>query len=230
MKNKKTVYKIVVDVLMTIALLLLMTYELIGSFPHEIIGTFMIVLFIIHHILNRKWTADLFKRKYTLVRCFQTLLVVLVLVSILGSAVSGIALSRHLYRFIPQFISASFARKVHMICAYWGMLFMSLHPGFHWSMMLGMGKKLFKKPSKVRSISVRLSGFALAGYGVYAFFKRKIADYLFLKIVFVFYDHKEPVIFFLLDYAAVMCTFVLIGYYLTIFLRKIGTKKNKADA
>jgi len=54
----------------------------------------------------------------------------------------------------------------------------------------------------------------LAGYGIYAFVKRGFADYLFMKSVFVFFDFSEPVIFFLVDYAAVMILFALIGYYI----------------
>lgn len=227
--KKKTVFKVMTDIAMTVCLLLLMPYELVGTLPHEIIGTVMIVLLIVHHILNRRWTASLFKGKYTFLRIVQTALVVLILVCSLGSAVSGIALSRHLYRFLPSFLSASFARKVHMLCAYWGMVLMSLHLGFHWSMMMNMARKIFRKPSKVRRCVVRLCGFATAGYGVYAFVKRGIADYLFLKIAFVFFDHSQPVVFFLLDYAACMGTFVLIGYYLSRLLTRIGRRKAAAQ-
>ena len=51
--------KICVDIGMTIALLLLMTYELIGQAAHEWLGIGMLVLFLTHHILNRKWTGNL---------------------------------------------------------------------------------------------------------------------------------------------------------------------------
>lgn len=51
--KRQTAVKIVVDVAMTAALLLLMAFELIGRQAHEWIGTGMIVLFVVHHILNR---------------------------------------------------------------------------------------------------------------------------------------------------------------------------------
>ena len=54
----KQILKIAVDVAMTIALLLLMAYELIGQAAHEWLGIGMFVLFIIHHILNRKVDAS----------------------------------------------------------------------------------------------------------------------------------------------------------------------------
>ena len=57
--------KICIDILMTAALLFLMPYELVGRAAHEWIGTEIFLLFILHHILNRKWTAHMFKGKYT---------------------------------------------------------------------------------------------------------------------------------------------------------------------
>lgn len=98
---KKQSVKIIVDVIMTVLLLLLMAFELIGRTAHEWFGVGMFVMFVIHHILNRRWTAHLLKGKYTPVRVFQTILVVLVLLCILSSMVSGIVLSRHVFAFLP---------------------------------------------------------------------------------------------------------------------------------
>lgn len=36
---------------------------------------------------------------------------------------------------------------------------------------------------------------------------------MFLKIHFVFFDYQEPLLFFMLDYIAVMGMFIFIGYY-----------------
>ena len=69
-----------VDVLMTLILPLLMAYSLIGEAFHEIAGTAMMVLFIVHHILNRRWYGALFKGKYTAARVFRMVLDSLLLV------------------------------------------------------------------------------------------------------------------------------------------------------
>ena len=44
---------------------------------------------------------------------------------------------------------------------------------------------------------------------------------MFLKKHFVFFDYTEPLVFFMLDYIAVMGLFIAVGYYLGLFLRKI---------
>ena len=191
MKSKMTI-KICVDIGMTIALLLLMTYELIGQAAHEWLGIGMFVLFLTHHILNRKWTGNLLKGRYTPLRIWQTLLVVLVLICMIGSMVSGIILSRHALFFLPINGGRSFARSLHMVSAYWGFVWMSLHLGLHWSMMMAMARKVFPNVSPVRTWILRILAAAIAVYGIYAFSARDIASYMFLKIQFVFFDFEEP--------------------------------------
>lgn len=221
----KTILKIVTDIAMTIALLLLMTYELIGQAAHEWIGIDMFVLFVLHHILNGKWSKNLLKGKYTALRIMQTILVVLVLLSMLGSMVSGVILSRHALSLLPISGGRSFARSLHMLSAYWGFVFMSLHLGFHWSMMMGMARKFVKKPSEIRKWVLRAVAVGIAGYGVYAFIKRDIGSYMLLKNQFVFFDFEEPLILFLMDYIASMGMFAAVGHYLSEVLKKLRKRK-----
>ena len=51
-------------------------------------------------------------------------------------------------------------------------------------------------------------------WGVYAFVRRGFFDYLFLRTAFVFLDDSEPVVFFLLDYLAVMALLAGLSYFL----------------
>lgn len=219
----KMMARICVDIGMTIALLLLMPYELVGRAAHEWIGIGIFILFIVHHVLNRKWSQNARKGKYTPLRIWQTILVILVLASMMGSMVSGVILSRDALSFLPIRGGRSFGRNLHMLASYWGFVLISLHLGLHWSMMMGMAKKAVKKPSAVSTWMLRVLALAIAGYGVIAFVKREIGSYMLLKIAFVFFDFEEPLIFFLLDYVAVMGLFVFIGHYLAEIL-KYGSK------
>lgn len=223
--NTKQKIKITADALMTVALLLLMPYEMVGEAAHEWIGAGMFLLFILHHILNRKWTGNIGKGRYTPYRILQTVLVILVLVCILGSMISGIILSRHLFAFLDIRGFSGPARIMHMTCAYWGFVLMSLHLGILWGIMTGMAGKLFEQPSAARKWLARLAGFGIAAYGVWTFIKRDVLSYMLMQVHFVFFDYEEPVIFFILDYMAAMGLFVLIGHYLSRGLIKLGRKK-----
>ena len=52
--NHKQKIKILIDFLMFITLMLLMPYEMVGETAHEWLGMGMFVLFISHHVMNRK--------------------------------------------------------------------------------------------------------------------------------------------------------------------------------
>lgn len=224
----KMILKICVDIGMTVALLFLMTYELVGQAAHEWLRIGMFVLFVIHHILNRRWSGSLLKGHYTPMRIWQTLLVAMVLLCMAGSMVSGVILSRHALSFLPISSGRSFARSLHMISAYWGFVWMFLHLGFHWSMMMAMAGKAFPNVSAARTWALRILAVVIAVYGVYAFAKRDIAGYMFLRIQFVFFDYEEPLIYFLLDYVAAMGLFVFAGHYFTEFLKYCSRKRKRA--
>lgn len=224
----KMIVKLTTDVVMTAGMLLLMTYELVGQTVHEWIGVAVFVLFVLHHVLNSHWSRSLLRGKYTAARILQTVLVVLVLLSMLGSMFSGVILSRHVFSFISIRGRRAFARNLHMISAYWGFVFMALHLGFHWNMIMGMAKKLVKHESAFRTWTLRIIAALTAGYGMYAFIRRQIGSYMLLKNQFVFFDFEEPLIFFFIDYLAVIGLFVFPGHYFAEAMRRRGRQRKNA--
>lgn len=212
--------KLLTDAGMTVLLLLLMAYELIGQAAHEWIGIGMFVLLVLHHVWNRRWSTGILKGTYTPLRVIQTFLVLAVLLAMAGSMVSGVILSRHVFSFLPITGGRSVARNLHMLCAYWGFVLMGLHLGLHWGMITGIVKKLCGEPKRAQVWTLRCLAVLIAGYGAYAFAKRGIGTYLFLKSQFVFFDFEEPFVFFLFDYAAAMGLFVFAGHYLCVLVQR----------
>ena len=218
--NPKMIVKTGVDIGMTVALMFLMTYEMIGQALHEWLGIGMFLLFVIHHVLNRRWFGVLLKGKYTPFRIWQTVLVVSVLLSMIGSMVSGAIISRSVLSFLQIHGGSSFGRTLHMLSAYWGFVLMSLHLGLHWNMMLGVARKAVKSTSTIRICILRIAAVVVTVYGMYAFVKRDIGNYMLLKVHFVFFDYDEPLFFFLLDYIAIMSLFIFVGHYFTLGLKQ----------
>ena len=213
--------KISIDAAMTLALLLLMAYGLVGEAAHEWLGMGMFALFLLHHLLNRRWIRAVPQGRYAPPRIVQTALAGLIFLCMVGSMVSGIVLSRHVFAFLPKHGGYELARKLHMLCAYWGFVLMSLHLGMHWNMVLTMMRKHLT-PFKPRTWCLRLLAYLWAAYGAVAFVRRDVWRYLLLKSHFVFFDYTEPLVRFLLDYLAVMSLFVLAGYWLARALRPKG--------
>ena len=211
--------RLLIDAAMTAALLLLMAYGLIGEAAHEWIGMGTLALFLAHHVLNRKWLQAVGRGRYTPMRTAQAVLVGAILLCMLGSMLSGIVISRYVFAFLPKHGGYAWAEPLHLLCAYWGFVLMSLHLGLHWSRMLAMARKHLT-PSKLRAWSLRVAVWLWALYGAAVFYRRSIGDYLLLKSHFVFYDFSEPTACFLFDYLAVMVMCILIGFYLSRLLHR----------
>ena len=220
MGNRAAVRRLV-DLLMTVALVLLMAYFLTDQEIHEWLGAGMLVLFIIHHILNFKWLKALNRGKYTPCRILQTALALLVLLCMLGSMLSGIWMSRYVFDFLPTQGHMGLARMAHLCCAYWGFILLSAHLGLHWGMVLGAARQAAgnKKPSARCTAVLRVLSCGISAYGVYVFLRHHIADYLFLRSHFVFFDYEQPPVLYFLDLLAMMGLWIALPYYLGKALR-----------
>ena len=207
----KHIIRTAADIAMTALLLLLMAFMLTGQEAHEWLGSAELVLFTAHHVLNAGWLKNIGHGKYTPFRVLQTLLALLVLLTMLGSMVSGIMMSRYAFAFLDIHGGMARARAAHMACAYWGFILLSAHLGLHWSMMMGMAKKA--AGIKGRTAVLRVPALLIACLGAYAFRKNQIGDYLFLKSQFVFFDLSQPPVQFFAEYRAMMGLFAALGYY-----------------
>lgn len=226
----KAILKILIDILMSLALLFLMGYHLWGEVLHEWVGAGMLLLFIAHHILNGHWHKSLFKGKYNTMRILTLCIDILVLVSMLAQMYSGIVMSRYVFDFLPPIGGMSLARRLHILGAYWGYILMSLHLGLHWNMILGMSRKVIgiKTKSKIRSIIVFIAGLMIAGYGVWSFISRDFSTYLLLQSEFVFLDYSESKILFYIDYLAFMGLCIFMSHYITKAIRKLRKKSEES--
>lgn len=214
--------KILVDILMTVILLLLMGYQRIGDKLHEILGVTMFVLVILHHVLNWKWTKAVFSRKYNFYLILQTITVFLLALSSIGSMLSGIVLSKHLFTFLPFGNGYQLARSIHHLSAYWGFLLLAWHLGLHWGMVVNALRKARRnKQYRYQSIVAKGSTALVALYGLYAFQSRNMGSSLFLRQEFTFYDFNEPKLFFFLDYLMIMGLCIFLSYYSIISAKEI---------
>lgn len=210
--------KIAADILMTAALPVLMCYSIVGETAHEVIGTAMFCLFILHHILNFGWIRSLFKGKYDLRRTVGTVVNASVFVCMLGLVYSGIVISRHVFAFV-NIGGAMLARTVHMLCAYWGLVLMSLHLGMHISQMAARMK--MKRRPLIRALRIVFG--MIGAVGIYAFIRLRFADYMFGRVQFAFIDTSASAVLTALQYLTVMVLFAYVGYLLQMLLKK---KKN----
>ena len=226
--KKKFICKIVIDMIMTVLLLFLMARQFTGDSAHEWLGAGMLILWIVHHILNRSWYSHLFKGKYMSARILQTVTNFAVFLSMLGLMVSGIILSREVFAFLPISGGIALARPLHVLSAFWGYVLMALHLGLHWNMILGMGRKAVGPvSSKPLRILLRIAAALVAGYGLYAFLKNQFLSYMFLMSSFVFFDFERPVLLFFTEYIAIMGLFIFLAHYASKEIQRLAGRRKK---
>jgi hypothetical protein len=216
----KLKFKITIDILMTVLLPVLMAHMLTGQKVHEWVGALMFLIFIIHNVLNVNWYLNVLRGKYTPQRMLQTVTNLMVFASMLGLMISGIIMSRYVFSFLSINSGMAFARKLHMLSAYWGFVLMSLHLGMHGNMIKGIANKSFKTQSSLERYKAvpRLIAILIAAYGVYAFIKNHIVSYMFLINEFVFFDSQQSAVMFFAEYLAIMVFFACAGYFFSKIL------------
>ena len=212
-----------IDFLMTVLLLLLMAYQITGQEFHEWIGIGMLVLFVTHNLLNLRWYGNLFKGKYRMLRIIQTVINFSLLLTMFCLGFSGIVMSRHVFADFPINRPMATARNMHLSASYWGFVLISTHLGLHWSMILGMFRKLLngKKVFGIIIWILRTASLLFAGYGLYLFIQKNIISYMFLKVQFVFFDFEQSAASVVLEYLTMMGFWIFISYYAAKGIGKI---------
>ena len=207
--------KVAVDLLMTGLLLCLMAYQVTGQLLHEVFGAAMLALFLMHHILNRRWYGNLRKGRYTARRIISTVISFALLAAMLSLAYSGIVMSRYVFSFLGIQSGRALARTVHLAASYWGFVLMSIHLGLHWSMVTGMTRRVTGPVKQPARWLLRLIALGIAGYGLVCFLRAGILSYMFLRTEFAFFDDTKsaPVVFS--EHIAMMGFCVFASYYLT---------------
>lgn len=205
----------IVDVCMSVLLLLLMAYQVTGEVVHEWTGIAMTVLVIIHQVLNRRWYKAIFKGKYNPYRTITTAVNILVLLSFVITALSGMSMSGHAVPFMYGMAPASLARKMHLAMSHWSFALMGLHLGLHVpAMTAGM-----KMDERKRTI-IAAAFTCVAGIGLYLFLRNGWADYMFFRAAFAFLDYEKAGALVLLENILMLIFFAFIGDQAAVLSRK----------
>lgn len=181
----------VIDILMMILLLLVMAYPFTGQSIHIVLGIMMVICFVIHHYLNRRWYLSLFKGKTTPIKALFIGINSLLLICVLAIALSGLTLSGY----VPL-MSYYRARKIHLVCSYWSYLLMGLHVGLHFRV-----NQLIKN---------KIIVYVLLILGVVLFIKNQFIVYLFHLTDFLYVSDQMNIVLYIIEYFIIFVLFVIL--------------------
>ena len=210
---KMNIIKRIVDVALMVTLLLLMAFQVTEQLAHEWLGITMFVLTIVHQVLNRKYYAAIFKGKYSPLRIFQLIVNILLLLTFVCTALSGMMMSRFATPFMNGILPSSIVRQGHLALSHWSFVLMGLHLGLHFGIVTS---KLKNRTVKI-ILGTVMTGISV--YGFYLFFKSDMLNYMLFKNPFAFLDYDKAWGLVLLENLAMLLAWAFAAYLLSIFLR-----------
>ena len=200
-------FRMPLDILMTLLSIILMGGTML--FPddrvHQICGISLIVIWVAHLVLNRRWYGSLFKGNYQPYKIMQIIVNLGVLLCALFLMISGLLMAW----FIPSSWvggALGFARITHLLASHWYYIFMAFHIGLHASMIANQ--------LKIHGIIPHIICIIISLYGIYAFIIRGVWKYMFGLQQFFFFDFNRGYVLFALDYISIIVLFGTIAYYL----------------
>ena len=197
-----------------------MAFQVTEQLAHEWLGITMFALTVVHQILNRKFYSAIFKGRYNGLRVFQLIVNILLLLSFVCTALSGMMMSRFATPFMNGILPSSVVRQGHLALSHWSFVLMGLHLGLHFGIIT----------SKLKKGAVRLALGAVMSvisvYGFYLFFKSDMLNYMLFKNPFAFLDYTKAWWLVILENLAMLPAWGYAAYLLSLFLRCV-TKKDK---
>ncbi len=215
--------RMILEITMAALLPFLMAYSMTGGVLHEFGGIAMAILYAAHCVVNRRWFKNLRKGTFTAARVVNTATDLMLLTDMVIMMVSGIMISRHAAPFLSFGESVPFWHALHAIGAYWGLVLMSVHSGFHAGMMAEtLGIKKHEQASDI----LRAAALVISQYGIYAVVKRGLLQNLLLKQAAAVTG--DSLLLFLVDYISMMVLIATATYYLLKALKVTVPKAVRA--
>jgi Domain of unknown function (DUF4405) len=213
-------FRLVIDLSMTILMLVAIAYQITGNTIHELVGVILFLLFITHNFLNRRWYKTIFKGKYNVRRILSITVNLLFLVSMTVVILSSVPISRDIFAFIPINNDMTLL-QIHVMTSYWGFIFMAVHIGMSWGTIINAVRKMtgITSTNRIRTILLRVIAVLIVVYGVEASFEREMFYKLTVYNPFGWNNDKSSM-GFLLDHLSIMGIYISGTHYALKFVRK----------
>ncbi|MDO5138587.1 MAG: DUF4405 domain-containing protein [Oscillospiraceae bacterium] len=217
-KNK---LKMAVDILLTVFLLMLMSYQATGEKIHEWVGIGMSLLFVVHQALNLPWYKALLtgKGKWTAYRTVTTVTDLLLLVSMVLTAFSGMSMSAYAVPFLYGMAKLTLVRRMHLAFSHWTFVLAGFHLGLH---IPAISARYHKDRKTEMAFCTVFTCFA--ALGLVQFIRSGILSYMFFIAAFAFFEPGKPMILVFFEYFLMFAVWAFAGYIVSAKL----TSKNRS--
>lgn len=201
-----------------------------GAIAHEWIGVAFCILCILHMAVNHRWFKIIPKGRYSFRRHTNTVLNILLPVTMTVLCATGIMGSRHVFGFLTLHSDMD-TRQLHTFAAYWGLVLLGIHTGLQWVKVLAGLQKAASIANLMAMQGVRLSLLlCLVAYGVWASFDRAMGSKLFLGFSFDFWDSARPELLFYTHNLAILALYAVVTHYVCKLIARNAVISRSAAA
>ena len=128
-------FKVFIDIVMYIALILLMCEHSLVGLTHEVLGIILFISFIMHNALNYRWYNLILKRKINPKMITSLIINFLIFVTLIILILSSLMISGYVFKGLIA-SNAMVSRGLHMVSSIWFYILVSIHLGLHLNVML----------------------------------------------------------------------------------------------
>lgn len=194
---------------MTIRIRILLDFLAVGLFvaglaywwqdnlTHEVIGTIFFALLIAHNVFNRRWYGTVKKGRYDPPRTLNTIVIAGMAISMLILLGTSILISQDVFAALA--LDGAFAvRAAHMFVAYWALVFLAVHLGTRWQMVMNVTRQALgiKGTSPLRTWTLRAATAIVAVKGVLATLEMGLGTKLRFEYALDMWDFNESTLGF----------------------------------
>lgn len=205
---------------MTALILIAMAYYITGNMIHEVVGVVVLVLFIVHNFLNRRWYKAILKGKYNVRRILQLGINILFLVTMVLMMTSAVLISSDLFPFFP-INNDMMLRQIHVQTAYWGFVIIAVHIGLSWGMIINSIRRMtgINGTSRIGTIALRILAVLIVPYGVHSSLEGDMGSKLFIYSPFGWFN-DDSTISFLIEHLSIMEIYIAGTHYALKFIQR----------
>ena len=213
-------------------LLIALAYYWLDNATHEIVGTGIFLLLIAHNVFNRRWWGGVARQRREPRNAITTAMNLSLLITMLALLVTSVIISQTVFSFLPIRSDAT-SRQIHGAAAYWAIVIVAIHLGWHWHMITAVVSDKLGVTTKnaVRTAFVRGLAIAIAVYGVYGCFSVNVGSKLFLQVTIDFWDFEASTPAFFAQHLAIVGMCAFLAHYAMKWMqgRKCRTARPQVD-
>ena len=214
-------------------LIAVMATALVQEAAHEYLGASLFAAVTAHAILNRRRFRAILRGRRNMVRALRLMAIACLVMCVIGQAASALVLSKFAFGFLPALPGAAVARRIHMLCSYWGFVLAFAHVGLQ-------SKSLFRlmrtrgasnAPGALRPViwAGRFLFVAIACFGAYSLVKLDFGNYLLGQVQFALADYGAAGALSLMRYASIAVLISGLFHYLRAALEALEKSRRRTS-